>query len=103
MGGTYTCLQYHVVFSTKGREPWIGEDLRPRLYDYLGGIIRDEGGKLYAIGGMPDHLHLYFRYHTDGSLGELMRNLKSHSSGWIHREFSNQKSLPGRRDMVHSR
>ena len=28
MANTFTCLRYHVVFSTKHREPWI----RPRLY-----------------------------------------------------------------------
>jgi hypothetical protein len=44
MGQSHVNLPYHIVFSTKGREPLIVEVLQPRLYDYLGGIIRKQGG-----------------------------------------------------------
>jgi hypothetical protein len=44
MPQSFTSLHYHLVFSTKYREPTITPQLRPRLYDYLGGIVRGEGG-----------------------------------------------------------
>ena len=57
MASTLTNLLYHVVFSTKHRLPLIGDDIQQALYDYMGGIIRNQGGKTLEIGGMPDHVH----------------------------------------------
>ena len=58
MGDTFHNIIYHVVFSTKERRPLITPALQPRLYEYLGGIIRGEGGTLYEIGGTADHVPL---------------------------------------------
>ena len=44
MGGTFTSIQLHLVFSAKNREPLIVAELRPQLYSYMGGIIRNEMG-----------------------------------------------------------
>ena len=87
MAGTYSCLINHIIFSTKHRRPLIVPDLRPRLYDYIGGIIRKHQGTLYEIGGMPDHLHLLLRMHQDMPVSDLVRDIKSSSSGWIHQTF----------------
>ena len=58
MGTTYTSLTYHVVFSTKYRRNTITPDIKDRLYEYIGGIIRAEKGVLLEIGGIEDHVHL---------------------------------------------
>lgn len=96
MPGTLSNLVYHIIFSTKHRLPHISEEIRPRLYDYLGGSVRGERGVLYAIGGMPDHVHLLVRWRTDGAISDLMRNIKGGSSSWVHdtlgmREFAWQE------------
>jgi putative transposase len=88
MPGTYSQILLHVVFSTKRRLPWITQDLQRPLYDYIGGIIRGEKGVLHAIGGVEDHLHLYFRWRTDMCVSDLMRNVKAHSSLWIHQNYA---------------
>lgn len=87
MAGTYSQLLYHIVFSTKGRQPWISEGVAPRVYAYIGGIIRGQNGVLLDAGGIEDHVHLYFRWKTDGKLSDLMRDVKAGSSLWIHGEF----------------
>lgn len=61
MGQSLHVKYSHLVFSTKNREPLIKADLEPRLYEYLGGIVRDHGARLLEIGGMPDHIHLILR------------------------------------------
>ncbi|MGH7131475.1 MAG: IS200/IS605 family transposase [Phycisphaerales bacterium] len=71
MPGTFSQLLYHIVFSTKHREPLITTDLRPRLYPFIGGIVRDEGGSLLTIGGIEDHVHLLVRYRTDATIADL--------------------------------
>ncbi len=87
MSGTYSQLLLHVVFSTKGRQPWIVPEVAERLYPYIGGIVRAERGVLYGIGGVEDHVHLYLRWRPDGTVSDLMHTVKSRSSKWIHDEF----------------
>ena len=57
MPGTFTNLRYHIVFSTKHRQPLITSTLQEELYKYMEGIIRGEGGVLLEIG-----LWIYFRF-----------------------------------------
>jgi REP element-mobilizing transposase RayT len=89
MPGTYSQLLLHIIFSTKGRTPWISCEVPERLYAYIGGIVRAEKGVLYAIGGVEDHVHLYLRWRPDGSLSDLMRTVKARSSKWVHDTFPN--------------
>ncbi len=84
MPGTFSQILLHIVFSTKHRERLITPELSARLYPFIGGIIRSEGGSLYAIGGIEDHLHLYLRWRTDDAISKLVRDLKSRSTKWVH-------------------
>ncbi len=87
MPQSFTNLLVHLVFATKGRQPFITPELQPRLYDYLGGFVRGEKGVLYEIGGIADHVHLLARLHPGTDIIAYMRNMKSHSSGWVHQTF----------------
>jgi len=87
MANTFTNLLFHIVFSTKHRAPFVHESLRERLYGYMGGILREEGGILLEIGGMPDHAHLLARLKADCSVAEAVRTVKSSSSKWVHQTF----------------
>jgi REP element-mobilizing transposase RayT len=87
MPQTFTCLHYHLVFSTKRREPAITPELRPRLWDYPGGIFRGEGGIPIQVGGTADHVHLLVTPTQRRALAECMRVLKANSSGWAHDTF----------------
>ena len=93
MAGTYTNLIYHLVFSTKRRVPWLSPAVRDRIHQYMGGHIRDEGGVLYEIGGMPDHVHLLARLRPVESISDYLRDIKSHVSGWIHETFPEMREF----------
>lgn len=93
MSGTYSKLLFHVVFSTKRRARLITAELQPRLYEYMGGIVRGEHGTALHIGGTPDHVHVLLRWRTDEPLATLMRNLKSRSSLWVHQTFPLMQSF----------
>ncbi|MDR3406519.1 MAG: transposase [Chthoniobacter sp.] len=58
MGNTYASLHYHLVFSTKNREGWIGQEIEGRVWEFLGGIARQNGLKPIIVGGMSDHIHM---------------------------------------------
>jgi len=87
LGHSYNNLLYHIVFSTKARHPWLDAEISTRLYEYLGGAIRSEGGTTLGINGCPDHVHILAKLRQDKAVSELLRGLKANSSGWIHRTF----------------
>lgn len=82
MATTFANLLYHIVFSTKGRIPLIHEGIREPLYEYMGGIIRGEGGVLLEIGGVPDHVHLLAKFRTDIAVATMVKKIKGKSSKW---------------------
>jgi putative transposase len=83
---TYLGLHYHLIFSTKEREPSIVPSLRPRLHEYLGGLVRGLEGQAQGIGGTSDHVHLLVSLKATHRLSDFMRELKKSSSLWMHQE-----------------
>jgi len=88
MPSSYTCLHYHIVFSTKNRGQAITPDLQPRMFDYIGGIIANENGRLLAAGGVADHVHLLVFLSPQKALSDVMRVVKTNSSKWVHQTFA---------------
>lgn len=87
MPNTYSQILLHTVFSTKNRASMIKPTIQGRLYEYVGGIVRAEKGSLLAIGGTADHLHMLVQRRTDEAIADLLRDVKSRSSSWIHKTF----------------
>ena len=87
MPGTYSQVLLHVVFSTKKRTASIKPAIQARLFEYIAGLVRAQHGTLYAIGGLPDHVHLLLRWHTDATIADLLRTVKARSSLWVHQTF----------------
>ena len=52
MASTLTNLLYHIVFTTRKKQDFILPVLSVKFYTYIGGIIREEKGKLLKIGGV---------------------------------------------------
>ena len=84
MPNTYTQLYIHVVFATKGRENAIGKNWKDELYKYICGIVNNKEQKVYAINGMPDHIHILLSIKPDIALSALVRDIKANSSKWIN-------------------
>jgi putative transposase len=87
MPSTWSQVLLHIVFSTKLREPLITPEIESRLYPYIGGIVRSLDGTVYAIGGVPDHVHMLVRWNTKESIGRLVGQVKSRSSMWVTETF----------------
>jgi REP element-mobilizing transposase RayT len=87
MSSSYCNLLYHIVFSTKNREPWLTPQIRSRTHRYLGGAIRDEGGIAMIINGTADHVHILAKLRQDKAISKAIGELKANSSGWISRMF----------------
>lgn len=87
MSQSFTNLLYHIVFSTKDRRPIITPDYEPRLYEYIGGIIKGTGGIALGINGTEDHVHVLTKLRPDRALSDVLRDLKCNASGWMHDVF----------------
>ena len=87
MSQSYCNLIYHIVFSTKSRQTWLGDEIGARVHAYLGGAIRDEGGTALVVNGTSDHVHILAKLRQDRAVSDVLRNIKSNSSGWIHKTF----------------
>ena len=88
MPSTHTSLHYHLVFSTQNREPWFGADFRPKLFAYLGGVIKGLEGHPHAVGGVADHVHLLVGLKPTHCLSDVMRELKAQSSLWTKEQLN---------------
>lgn len=87
MANTYTSLNYHIVFSTKNRHPWIHADVEQRIWEYVGGIARQNDMKAIQIGGIKDHLHVVLGAPPTLAVSKAVQLLKGGSSKWIHETF----------------
>ena len=87
MPSTHLSLNYHVVFSTKDRHPWIEPGWRDDLHRYLGGCVKTLEGVPVEIGGIADHVHLLLGLRAAHCLADVMREIKTASSRWVHEEL----------------
>jgi len=84
MANTFTQIYIHIVFSVKGRQNLIQKSWEDELYKYICGIVNGRDQKVYAIGGVADHIHLLVSIKPTISISELVRDIKAHSSKWIN-------------------
>ena len=80
---TFTQICYHVVFSTKDREPVLLAENREQLFRYTWGILKNKDCHLDRIGGVEDHVHILTGLHPMIALAELVKDIKTGTSKWI--------------------
>lgn len=88
MANTYTSLHYHLIFSTKNREPWITTTIEARVWAYIGGIARKHKMTALQVGGIEDHIHALIMAPPTYAPSQIVQYLKGDSSRWIHGEFA---------------
>jgi putative transposase len=94
MAHTFTQIYIQTVFAVSNRESLIKAAFKEDLYKYITGIVRNQGQKLIAINGMPDHLHILIGLQPSMALSDLVREIKSDSTSfvnqnrWVHGRFS---------------
>ena len=87
MGSTYISFSFHFVWATKERRNLIVPEWEPRLHSFLGGVLKNLGGVPEIINGTRDHIHLLAGLRATHCAADVMRDLKSLSSEWVHKEL----------------
>jgi putative transposase len=93
MAGTFTSLTYHLIFSTKNREPWIAHEMESRLWSYMAGIVVEQGMIPLKIGGMPDHIHALVAIPPTILVSKALQLIKGPSSKWIHEIYPKMRGF----------
>jgi putative transposase len=74
----------HLVFSTKGRRPYLQDPaLREELHCYLGGVLLQHNCQPIRVGGVEDHVHLFASLSRSLTIADTVKECKRASSNWI--------------------
>ena len=94
MPNTYSKIYLQFIFAVQNRQSVIKKEWRDQLYKYIAGIIQNNGHKLLAINGIPDHIHIFLGYNEQQPVPKLMQDVKGWSSKWINsNNFINGKFI----------
>ena len=93
MANTYTQIHIQVVTAVKFREAMINPIWKPRLHQYMTGIIQNHKHKLLAINSMPDHIHFLIGFKPHQSLSDLVGTVKGEASEWINQQSLTRKTF----------
>ncbi len=73
-------LFYHVVWSTKDRQPLITPDIEAELYGYMIGKADALECITHAIGGIEDHVHVVASIPPKLAVAEFVQKIKGSSA-----------------------
>lgn len=92
MPNTYSQIYIQAVFAVKGRKSLINKSWQDEMHKYICGIVNNKKQKVYAIGGVADHIHILISIDPAISFSDLIRDIKTNSSKWINdRHFTREK------------
>ena len=92
MAETSSQIYIHIILVVKHRQHMIPQENREQLFDFISVTLEEFNQKPLAIKGTGDHLHVLFSLGPKYSLAEVVREIKSKSTLFIH----NQKWIKGR-------
>ncbi len=73
----------HLVFSTKNRVPVLAPEIRAELHPYLSAVLNNDGCASLRVGGVEDHVHLFFALSRTRTISQVAENVKTSSSKWL--------------------
>jgi len=74
--GTFTQMYVHLIFAVWNRENLMTGEIRPRIYEYISGILSSLGHKTIAINGISDHIHIFFGLNPAKSVSDTVHDIK---------------------------
>ena len=80
---TYTQIIYQIVFGTKNKDETLTKDNRPKLFEYMVGILHNNKCHVYCINGVENHIHIVCQLHPSVGLAWLIKDIKLASSAFV--------------------
>jgi putative transposase len=76
----YCDVYYHLIWATKNREPMIEPRREPQLHGYLRAKACELGATVFAVNGMPDHVHMVASVPPKVALANFISQVKGFSA-----------------------
>jgi REP element-mobilizing transposase RayT len=80
---SFSRINIHLIFSTKNREPILGDDVRQDLHSYMATVLNNLESPCVLINSVPDHVHVLFEISRKLALSHAVEDIKKTSSKWI--------------------
>jgi len=90
--GTFTQIYVQLVFAVQNREAVLIRNIRPRVFEYMSGIITTMKHKSIIVNGTSNHVHILLGLNPSISVSDTVHDIKRSSSLFIN----NEKLCPGR-------
>lgn len=78
-----TKLYAHLIFSTKNRQPFLDDEIGPRVHGYLATVVRSLDSPHVVVGGVADHVHILFDMGKLHAPVEFVERVKRESSKFV--------------------
>jgi len=88
MSHAFHQLYYHLVWTTRSREPLIIRDWRPQLLELINEETKTRGGWPIRHNAMPDHVHLLVRLPPTVLVADFIGQVKGATSFRVNRELA---------------
>lgn len=83
-------LFYHLVWTTKGRQPLLTSTVEPIIYGFIRTKVIKLGGTIFALNGTFDHTHAVVSIPPSLAISNFVGQLKGVSSALYNQGISNQ-------------
>jgi putative transposase len=87
----YCKLYFHLVWSTKGREPRLTSEVEPIVHDLLHAKAVGLGGQVFALNGVEDHIHLVVSIPPSLALARFIGQVKASASTRFNKAHLTQR------------
>jgi putative transposase len=82
--GVYTQMYAQIVFAVNKRENLLSKNHRQKIFEYIGGIIKDLGHKTIIVNGVSDHIHILPGLNPNIPISVTVHDIKRGSSLFIN-------------------
>ena len=89
----YWQLYYHLVWGTKDRAPLITSDIEDHVYHLLRQKAMDLEAVVFAINGMPDHVHMIAAIPPKLAVAHFVGQIKAVSATKFNRSAGSEQHL----------
>ena len=83
MPRSLSSILIHLIFSTKNREPVLTPVIQTELHPYIAVTLDNLGCPSLQVGGVEDHVHLFFGLSRTRTVAGVVETVKTSSSKWI--------------------
>ena len=77
-------LFVHVIFSVRRQEKLLAKPARKVLFVHMQKEGEEKGIRILAVNGVEDHIHLLVQLMPSQNLVQVVRSIKTASSGWLN-------------------